>query len=176
MIFGGIFDLENTNKSFKIKDKMKQLFLLRHGEAGFSEESDFDRSLTEKGIESLHRMGQVLQERSLAIDLAYCSPARRTQETSTVLQKHVVIKEHIFVQEIYDADLNFLLDLLSKIPFSVNSCILIGHNPTISSLMAHLTQENFIRLEPGMFAEISLSIDNWDVLGFGTGTLEEIVS
>lgn len=155
---------------------MKQLFLLRHGEAGFSEESDFDRSLTEKGIASLRRMGQVLKERSLAIDLAYCSPARRTQETSTVLQKHVVIKEHIFVQEIYDADLNFLLNLLSKIPFSVNSCILIGHNPTISSLMAHLTQENFIRLEPGMFAEISLSIDNWDVLGFGTGTLEEIVS
>jgi phosphohistidine phosphatase len=42
--------------------------------------------------------------------------------------------------------------------------------------MAHLTQENFIRLEPGMFAEISLSIVNWDMLGFGTGTLEEIVS
>jgi phosphohistidine phosphatase len=159
----------------KIQFKMKRLFLLRHAEAGFFKDTDFERNLTENGIESLHRMGRVLADRNLRIDLAFCSPARRTLETSNLFQKYVAVNDFNFVQEIYDGDLSDLLMLLTKIHVSVNSCLLIGHNPTISSFLSYLTREDFDGLEPGMLVEISLPIVTWDMLGFGVGQLKEIL-
>ena len=46
---------------------MKRLFLLRHGEAGFSEGTDFQRQLTAKGKENLKRLGEELKNRDLEL-------------------------------------------------------------------------------------------------------------
>lgn len=154
---------------------MKQLFLLRHGEAGFSDGSDFHRRLTQKGIDNLRRMGKLLADRSIVADIMYCSSAQRTIETSDLIRNFISIKEEIFTREIYDGDLNDLLTILEKTPFSANSCLLIGHNPTISLLLAHLTQEPYLGLQPGMMAVVNLEISQWHMIDKGTGILREVM-
>lgn len=154
---------------------MKQLFLLRHGEAGFSDCSDFQRRLTQKGIDNLKRMGNLLAERSIEVDIMYCSSAERTVETSDLIKNYITVKEEIFTREIYDGDLNDLLTILEKTPFSANSCLLVGHNPTISLLLAHLTQEYYLGLKPGMMAELNLEISKWQMIDRGTGILKEVL-
>ena len=154
---------------------MKQLFLLRHGEAGFSDGSDFQRRLTQKGIDNLKRMGGVLAGRSVSVDFMYCSSAQRTIETSDLIKDYLSVKEEIFTREIYEGDLNDLLTMLEKTPFSANSCLLVGHNPTISLLLSYLTQEDYLGLQPGMMAEVNLEINHWNMIGRGTGILKEIL-
>jgi len=154
---------------------MKQLFLLRHGEAGFSGGSDFQRRLTQKGVENLERMGGVLSGRSVSVDIMYCSSAQRTLDTSDLIKNFISVKEDIFSREIYEGDMNDLLTILEKTPFSANSCLLVGHNPTISLLLAHLTQENYLGLQPGMMAEVNLKISQWPMIGRGTGILKDVL-
>ena len=154
---------------------MKRLFLLRHGEARYFDGSDFQRRLTQKGIDNLKRMGEVLSGRSASVDIMYCSSAQRTIETSDLIKNYIEVKEEIFSREIYEGDLNVLLMMLEKTPFSANSCLLIGHNPSISHLLSCLTQEDYLGLQPGMMAEVHLEISQWKIVGRGTGILREIL-
>ncbi|MEB2785283.1 SixA phosphatase family protein [Algoriphagus persicinus] len=154
---------------------MKQLFLLRHGEAGFSNGSDFHRQLTKKGRENIMRMGKNLKHELKSIDLMYCSTAERTKETAKLMGKYIAIKESIFTQEIYQGDMGNIITLLEKTPTSVDTCLLAGHNPTISLLLSHISNENYLGLQPGMMAVIDLEISDWKMIGFGTGILKEII-
>lgn len=154
---------------------MKQLFLLRHGEAGFSEGSDFQRRLTQKGIGNLKRMGGVLSGRSVSVDIMYCSSAQRTIETSALIKNYITVIEEKFTREIYEGDLNDLLMMLEKTPISADSCLLVGHNPTISLLLSYLTQEDYLGLQPGMLAEVNLEISQWNMIGRGSGILKEVL-
>jgi phosphohistidine phosphatase len=153
---------------------MKQLILLRHGEAGFSEGADFQRQLTAKGKENLNRLGQSLQTSGLKVDHLYCSAATRTRETAEIIKKYVEIGREEYSREIYEGGLEDQIKLLEKTPAEAQSCILIGHNPTISVLQSHLTNANYMGLQPGMMAVIDLEITEWHMIGLGTGTLREV--
>lgn len=154
---------------------MKQLFLLRHAEAAFSDGSDFQRKLTDKGSANLIRMGENLTQELKAVDLMYCSPAKRTMETAELIGKYIRIKESIFSRQIYEGDMGSLILLLEKTSSAVDSCLLVGHNPAINLLLARISSENYIGLEPGMMAIIDLEISDWKMIGFGTGSLKEII-
>jgi phosphohistidine phosphatase len=154
---------------------MKQLFLLRHGEAGFSDGEDFQRQLTPKGKENLNRLGQTLQSSGLKVDFLYCSAATRTRETAEIIKKYIEVGTEEYTREIYEGKLVFLITLLENTPKEAQSCILIGHNPTISMLISHLTNSNYVGLQPGMMGIIDLEISEWYMIGLGTGTLKEMM-
>lgn len=154
---------------------MKHLFLLRHGEASFSEGTDFQRKLTLRGKEKLNRLGEELKSRSFSPDFMYCSKSERTRETAKILESYVTIKEGVFLREIYESNLGYLIKLLENCPESVESCLLIGHNPTISLLMAHISGENYINLQPGMMGCLDLNVSDWSMIGLNTASLKEIL-
>lgn len=154
---------------------MKQLILLRHGEAGFSDGVDFQRQLTPKGKENLNRLGESLLKSGLKVDFVYCSEATRTQETAEIIKKHISVGQMEITREIYQGNMESLLNLIEKTPKMVDTCLFIGHNPTISLLLSHVTQENYIGLQPGMMAIIDLEISEWAMIGLGTGTLRQVL-
>lgn len=153
---------------------MKQLILLRHAEAAFSQGSDFQRKLTPNGREQLKRLGKSLENAPLSVDLMYCSEANRTRETAEVIGKYLEIKEASFTRRIYEGDVHQLISLLEETPNSVNNCLLVGHNPTISLLLAHISNQNYLGMQPGMMAILELDISDWKMIGLGTGSLREI--
>ena len=153
---------------------MKQLILLRHGEAGFSDGVDFQRPLTYKGRANLEKLGETLKEKGMEVDLMYCSPATRTWETSEIVKKHIPVHEEVFEKEIYTASLESLIHILEKTPEEVNTCLLIGHNPTISLLMAHLTDGNYIGLQPGMMGILEMQLPHWYLVGHNSAILKEV--
>ncbi len=153
---------------------MKQLLLLRHGEASFSEGSDFQRQLTANGKQNLKRIGDTLKGKHLQVDLMYCSPAQRTVETASLISEYIYIKEEIFSRAIYEGDLKNLIEIMEKTPSSMERCLLVGHNPTISLLQSVITDEGYIGMPPGMMAVIDMHISDWMMIGQGTGSLKEI--
>ncbi|UZD23752.1 histidine phosphatase family protein [Algoriphagus halophytocola] len=153
---------------------MKHLILLRHGEAGFSQGSDFQRKLTLNGREQLGRLSKSLDNTFLSVDFMHCSEANRTRETAELIGKHLEIKDANFSRSIYEGDVQQLISLLEETPNSANTCLLIGHNPTISLLLAHITNQSYLGMQPGMMAILNLEISDWKMIGLGTGTLREI--
>lgn len=154
---------------------MKQLLLLRHGEASFSQGMDLDRQLTQKGKEKLNLMGETLLKNGFSVDLMYCSDTTRTQETAAIIKNYLPITEEVFTRKIYNSDLNTLLEILENTDEAIESCLLVGHNPTISLLLSHISNSNYIGMQPGMLARIELEVPHWRMIGHGTGTLREIL-
>lgn len=154
---------------------MKQLILLRHGEAGFSDGVDFQRQLTSKGKDQLHKLGTILKEREMEIDLMYCSSATRTRETAEIIKSYLPILEEVYEKEIYAANLEILLQILENTPKSIHTCLLIGHNPTISLLLSHLTTGNYVGLQPGMMAILEIEVQEWYMVGMNTALLRELL-
>ena len=154
---------------------MKRLFLLRHGETGFSEGTDFQRQLTAKGKENLKRLGEELKNRDLEIDVMYCSSAERTMETATILQSYIQIETEFFLKEIYEGNLQTLLKILENCPSHADSCLIVGHNPILSLLVSHISGENYINMRPGMMACIDMEVSEWKMVGLNTGTLKEVL-
>lgn len=154
---------------------MKQLVLLRHGEAGFSNSVDFQRQLTSRGKSSLQKLGEILAQKGLEIDLLYCSPATRTQETAQIIKQFIPVKEEILSHDIYDGHLGDLINLLEKTGEPVQTCMVIGHNPTISLLLSHLSEGNYIGLPPGALGIVELEINDWMMIGQGSGKLLELL-
>lgn len=154
---------------------MKHLILLRHGEAGFSDSVDFQRQLTPRGKENLNRLGENLPDYLLKVDFLYCSSATRTRETAVIIKNYIQIGDEQYIKEIYDGNLDTLLNLLENTPSEAESCMIIGHNPTLSVLASHLTHSNYIGLQPGAMAILDLDILEWYMVGLGTGTLKEVM-
>lgn len=154
---------------------MKHLILLRHGEAGFSDGVDFQRQLTPAGKENLNRLGEILHSAGMKADFLHCSAATRTRETAEIIKKYIQIEEEVYTRVIYEGNLESLLKLLENTPKTAETCMLIGHNPTISLLLSHLTHGYYIGLKPGMMAILDLEIHEWYMIGLGTGMLKEVL-
>jgi phosphohistidine phosphatase len=154
---------------------MKQLFLLRHGEASFSQGLDFERQLTSRGREKVFRLGQTLKSSGISLDFMFCSEAQRTQETAELIEKSIEIKNSQITKKIYQGDLNTLITLLEKTPKDAETCLFVGHNPTISLLLSNITGSAYIGLQPGMMAIIELNVPEWNMIGHATGSLREIL-
>ncbi|MHA7131877.1 SixA phosphatase family protein [Algoriphagus namhaensis] len=153
---------------------MKKLYLLRHGEAGFSEGLDFERNLTPRGVDQLTRMAALLQKRISKIDFMYCSSAHRTRQTAEVILSEIQIVEKEYTPLIYEGKLTDLLGLLESLPPRVHSCLVVGHNPIISLLLSHLTNLSYQNMSPGTFAQLEMELDSWELIGMGTCSLREI--
>lgn len=155
---------------------MKKLLLLRHGEAETSTGSDFNRNLTFKGKSKLMALGQRLSNRSAKIELMYCSPSTRTVETYELIKKYISINETIFEKAIYSSSLEILLNMLEKTPKKVQTCLLVGHNPTLSLLATYLSSGDYLSLQPGMMVIMELEIDDWKLISMGTASVREVLS
>ncbi len=155
----------------------KMLYLLRHGEAelGFGQSSDFDRKLTANGITQLKRLGKLLKINDENFDLALCSNALRTKMTCELIAENIQPKKIVYEELLYEAPIERIFNQIHQVNNEVDHLLLIGHNPSISSLVSYITTDQFVSMQPGMMAKIALEVDSWEMCGRGVGTLLEIL-
>ncbi|MXU66418.1 SixA phosphatase family protein [Oceanomicrobium pacificus] len=121
---------------------MKQLVLMRHAKSSWSDpdEADLDRPLNDRGKAASERMGKWLRKREFSPDIVLVSPAKRTRDTwkrvARKLGSEVKAKTE---QDIYSASPKALLKLIKDQPDSAGSILLVGHQPTLSSLTRKLS-------------------------------------
>ncbi|MCH6233578.1 SixA phosphatase family protein [Cognataquiflexum rubidum] len=155
----------------------KFLYLLRHGQAepGIGPIGDLKRPLTEIGMSRIKQVSQVLATREITFDLILASPAVRTSQTSKIISNAVFSKERLEVDEIYDAEVNDLLKTVYKVNSDVRNLLIVGHNPSLSSLVMLLTGNDSVNLHPGMLAIIEIEVEDWNHIGRNTGILKEVI-
>jgi phosphohistidine phosphatase len=131
---------------------MRYLILLRHGESADKQhgQTDFERILTPRGIDSIKRLATHFANEKLIPDYAIVSPAARTMQTTQILLDALDLKLELhFEDDIYNGDELTYQNLINSVSNDSKCLLLVGHNPTISSLAGRLTGKTFISLLPG---------------------------
>ncbi|MEO9476161.1 MAG: histidine phosphatase family protein [Cyclobacteriaceae bacterium] len=150
---------------------VRKIFLLRHGEAIYPEQGmdDMERSLTSKGSTQIRTLGAKMGDAGFDVDLTYCSSSDRTRQTfqhlSEALKKNLEVE---FREDIYEASVRTLFELLCESDKNLMSILLIGHNPGITYLAEYLSGEIVGNMLPGQLVKLEFGMGDWSQLSQGS--------
>lgn len=112
---------------------MKKIYLLRHAKAFKEGLNDFERDLNEKGKEDIKKMLKKLEKYGLSFDMIVSSKATRALKTAKKFAQHYNKELHL-EDSFYEANANDLFSYIKNLDDSINSVLLVGHNPALSEL------------------------------------------
>ncbi len=116
------------------------------------------------------------------VDQLLVSPASRAQQTATPLISRLEPDKVRVEPVIYDSGPAGLLELLNTLPEQTASAVVVGHEPTISSLARALHDA-----DDALAAQISFGVPTatavvvsvsqpWDTLTMGSAHIREVLS
>lgn len=157
------------------------LLLIRHGKAAPKDVglSDFERILTKSGAETCYRVAAKLARKKLSIDLMLSSPADRAHETAHLfaLSLGYPFQKIGIVEALYSpGTIVPMLGQLKRLPVSVRTVALFGHNPLFDELAAYLIPGFSQSIPKGAVAAISFGVGSWADLKNVTGRLQFLIS
>lgn len=120
---------------------MKQLILLRHGQAQAQHPglADFERALTDHGRAEALDAADCLRRARVRIDALLASPALRAQQTALIVAAQLDFNRDLLYEPLlYQGDTEALLRPVQQCPSAVETVLLVGHNPTLSALARRL--------------------------------------
>jgi len=165
---------------------MKTLYLFRHAKSSWKDQQldDFDRSLSKRGRTAATAMGRLLAEKQINPSQVLCSSSRRTRETLARIQEELVTPVPVrFEKGLYLAESATLLRRVRRLNDSLQSVMLIGHNPGLQQFALMLADgaEGAHRLQlaakfpTGSLAVLESEINRWGEFQPGSAVLTEFV-
>lgn len=141
---------------------MKTLFVLRHGKSSWEEPvDDHDRPLKKRGKRDSKRLGETLRERGVLPDLIISSTASRARSTAKRVAKAMGYGgDFIETPELYFTSLEEELAVVEAVPDSVESVMIVGHNPLFEDLVSRFAGQ-FVRMPTAALACLDLETDSW---------------
>jgi phosphohistidine phosphatase len=121
---------------------MKTLLLMRHAKSSWKDTvlADIDRPLNKRGKRDAPRMGRLIREEGLIPDIILSSTALRARMTAeSVTDQCGYAGEIIYLDELYAADPQTLLEALIRLPEEYSRVLMIAHNPGLEELVERLT-------------------------------------
>ena len=142
---------------------MKKLYIVRHTHKAEEKagQDDYDRELSQEGLEEATLIAKKLSNTKIKTDLIVSSPAVRTRQTAEIFADILKYDKSIMYNEVlYMAFVNELLETISYTFDTVDTMILIGHNPSLTALAITLIdfREKF---EIGGVMEIEFDCNSW---------------
>ncbi len=154
---------------------MKNLILVRHAKSSWSKTdlSDFERPLNERGNRDKTTMGERLMNRNESIEKIISSSAKRTTQTSIALAKAIDYStgDIQFEDAIYHSSVSTMMQFINDVDNSIETIMLVAHNPGISMLCDYLCGEFFEFPTLGM-TKITFDTDDWQEVFRDTGSLK----
>jgi len=117
-------------------------------------------------------------------DLVYCSTARRARETWELVSDQLEQPAEVQLRDdLYHASPGSLIRLIHDLPDSVDSVLLVGHNPTFEDLALVLSgegdeeglREMAFKYPTGALAVIDFFAETWNEVRAGEGSLRTFV-
>ena len=159
----------------------KLLLIVRHGKAapGNVGLSDFERVLTEKGIEECKEVGKIISTKKLTIDLIISSPADRALETAHVFSPYLEYP----ILKIQISDLFYQSDAakpivkkLQELNDNLRSVAIFGHNPSFDDLAAYFISNFGQTIHKGAVVAITFPVDSWTKIDTASGKLKYMIT
>ncbi len=122
-------------------DTRRRLMLLRHAKSDWPDVPDQERPLAKRGRRDAPVVGRWLRGHGYLPDTVICSVARRTRQTWELVAPELGGSPRVtFEPRAYAASAQTLLYLVRELPGPSRAALLIGHNPGIEELAAHLAE------------------------------------
>ena len=122
-------------------DPPRRLILLRHAKSDWPDVPDQERPLAKRGRRDAPVVGRWLRRHGYLPDTVICSVARRTRQTWDLVAPELGGSPSVtFEPRAYAASALTLLYLVRELPGTCRAALLIGHNPGIEELAAHLAE------------------------------------
>jgi phosphohistidine phosphatase len=150
---------------------VRKIFLLRHGEAMMPDYGmkDIERPLTSKGANQIRDLGKHLLKTNFKPDLVYCSSAERTQQTLAHLSESMNQEwETEIKREIYEAPVSSLFQVIRDSDNSIQTILLVGHNPGITYLVEYLSGDGIVGMIPGEMVHLDFAMGAWSEISQGS--------
>ena len=155
----------------------RNLILVRHAKSSWTEAglTDFDRPLNDRGLKNAPEMGRRLAKANFSVDTIITSPAMRAMTTAKIIAKEIEfdVKRIVQNEDIYDASVNILLDLVRNLDKQVNKAMLVGHNPSFTVLCNRLCNVRINNMPTCSIVQIQFNLSSWENITEHTGELTD---
>jgi len=144
---------------------MKTVYIVRHGKAAPANASvaDADRLLTDTGVARTCKIAEYMAESRPVIDHIISSPAERAYDTALIIAdklgfptKNVAAEEKLFTGD--DSD---MIDLLEDLDDSINSVMIVGHNPQVTRVANRFVSPQLESLPTTGVVSVHLDTEKW---------------
>ena len=142
---------------------MKNLLILRHAKSSweFTDLSDHDRPLNDRGKRDARRMGKVLLKARLVPQLIISSSAVRARSTAEKVAKTSGYKGEISIDSsLYRTGSSAYLNASRRQTNQYDTILIVGHNPDVEHLLEILTG-NVMTVPTCGLTYVKLSIEKW---------------
>jgi phosphohistidine phosphatase len=135
--------------------------------------SDHNRHLSEKGKEDAKLMSDALITEKFLPELIVSSTSKRTQRTAKIVSENINLKPHSLLLEsdLYEATTSDILHVIRALPDNINTVMLIGHNPSFTSMIGLLSQTFIENLPTSGIAVIQFNFPTWKLTQNKSGNL-----
>lgn len=163
------------------------LLLMRHGKAeGAAGQLDHDRHLAERGQAQADLIGEYLESQNVQVARVLISDSARTRETWEGVAGQLTGFDGTvtFEEDIYSGGVGEVLRLLHEVGDEHPVVMVVGHEPTIASLVSVLADDDSdagsvaqarIGMPTGSLGILSGPLPHWADLGEESLTLHTIV-
>jgi phosphohistidine phosphatase len=153
---------------------MKFLQILRHAKTEKAQASprDFDRELLPRGHKQLEDLSYHRLEKLKEADLILCSTARRTRMTLADLSSGLAGIPVEFLDELYLASDQGLLQIVNNLSNSLDNVLIIGHNDGLSDMVGNLVG-SMIHMPTSGYVELEFPFDDWPLVSPDTGIMTD---
>jgi len=144
---------------------MKRLLLMRHAKSDWDHPhlSDSQRPLNARGKQAATRMGQWLAERQWVPDCILVSPAARARQTLELLTAGFPSVPPIHQDDtLYPGSPQHVMAALGRLPETIQSVLLLGHNPSLEVLVQQMGGEPE-HFPTAAVAEVNLADVTWEL-------------
>ena len=166
---------------------MLTLSLLRHAKSSWSNPTlpDRDRPLATRGVTDAPLMGKAMAERGIDPELVLCSSARRTRDTLDLVLPELRVEPKVdYIDALYHASPEEMLEMLHGIQPGANRVMLVGHNPEIQAFALdlvgagpkHFRDRLSMKFPTAGLAVINFASGLWKSVGVNSGTLNLFLS
>ena len=119
---------------------MKKLYIIRHTQKDEnSSPEDYFIKLTPQGLDDAVALANLLETKDINPDLIVSSPALRARKTAKIISKTLGFEKNIMYNEVmYQGYLEEVIEAITFTFHTVETLIIVGHNPLLSNLASHL--------------------------------------
>jgi len=154
---------------------MKTLLLMRHGKSSWKDDSlsDHERPLKKRGRRDSKRIAQELDKNDLYPHIILSSSATRAKETAEIIIDTLDYENRIiYSDQLYMAEPEDFIDVLSQLSDDYEMVLVIGHNPGMEALI-QIIEGDIECLPTAGLGHLELVLDSWQ--DFSLDTIGDLI-
>jgi phosphohistidine phosphatase len=145
---------------------MKTVYIVRHAKSTWDnyDVADHDRTLMPVGIKKTKKIIDFFNSKKVEIDLIISSSAVRAFETSKLIAEGIGFDSDKIVRNkaLYNAGVEDVYNELFSIDNSVNSVMIVAHNPTLTDFVNEFVVPEIMNLPTTGAVCVSFNTDSWE--------------